>query len=445
MQRLLTVSLLLVLNSAYLAARAEPSVFYYSQVALHVALGLAAAALWLRALRAELRPSSRGDRALAVLAGAALLSGAALAVTGATRPFRALLYAHVALAVLATLAVACRAALAAVPLPDSPARNALLTGAVAALLSIPVAVGFAGQERREAARAGRIVNPPLPPASMDGEGDGPRSPFFPSSATTTTGQVIPATFFMTSESCARCHKDIYDQWNSSAHHFASFNNQLYRKSIEYMQDVVGTQPTKWCAGCHDHAVFFNGRFDRAHQGADRHARGPERPGLPVLPRHRAREQHHGPGRLQDRVPAAARPGGQREPLLQLGHDRFCDLDPEPHRKAFLKPFHREQSPSTAPPATRCTSTCRSTTTAGCAASTTTTTGRPAASRARARAPSTTPSSRRPAPTATCRWWPAEGPRGAATDACTRTASRPPTPRCRSPTGTRAAARRPRSS
>ncbi len=29
-----------------------------------------------------------------------------------------------------------------------------------------------------------------------------------------------------------------------------------------MQDTVGTRPSKWCAGCHDHAVFFNGRFDR---------------------------------------------------------------------------------------------------------------------------------------------------------------------------------------
>ena len=62
--------------------------------------------------------------------------------------------------------------------------------------------------------------------------------------------------------CGECHKDIYEQWKSSAHHFASFNNQFYRKSIEYMQEVVGTQPSKWCAGCHDHAVFFNGRFEK---------------------------------------------------------------------------------------------------------------------------------------------------------------------------------------
>ena len=73
---------------------------------------------------------------------------------------------------------------------------------------------------------------------------------------------MPSAFFMESKKCGECHNDIYEQWKSSAHHFASFNNQFYRKSIEYMQSVVGTKPSKWCAGCHDHAVFFNGRFDR---------------------------------------------------------------------------------------------------------------------------------------------------------------------------------------
>ena len=96
---------------------------------------------------------------------------------------------------------------------------------------------------------------------MQEEGGGPTSPFFPSSAKTNVGGVIPSNFFMDSEACGSCHADIYAQWNASAHHFASFNNQFYRKSIEYMQDVVGTQPSKWCAGCHDHALFFNGRFE----------------------------------------------------------------------------------------------------------------------------------------------------------------------------------------
>ena len=106
-----------------------------------------------------------------------------------------------------------------------------------------------------------IANPRLPPLAMDGEGQGRGGPFFPSSGETNVGGPVPSNFFMKSEDCARCHKDIYDQWNSSAHHFASFNNQWYRKSIEYMQDTIGTRPSKWCAGCHDHAVIFAGKFD----------------------------------------------------------------------------------------------------------------------------------------------------------------------------------------
>lgn len=43
------------------------------------------------------------------------------------------------------------------------------------------------------------------------------------------------------------------------HHFGSFNNQFYRKSIECMQEVTGgTKPSRWCAGCHDHALLFSG-------------------------------------------------------------------------------------------------------------------------------------------------------------------------------------------
>ena len=60
---------------------------------------------------------------------------------------------------------------------------------------------------------------------------------FPSSATTTDGKPITSQFFMDSESCKPCHTDIYNQWQSSMHHMASFNNQWYRKSIEYMQDT----------------------------------------------------------------------------------------------------------------------------------------------------------------------------------------------------------------
>jgi hypothetical protein len=99
-------------------------------------------------------------------------------------------------------------------------------------------------------KANRISNPLMPPETMSGEGDGPRGKFFPSSAQTRHGGNIPSKYFMQSDACQRCHADIYKQWDSSVHHFSSFNNQWYRKSIEYMQDVAGVQSSKWCAGCH---------------------------------------------------------------------------------------------------------------------------------------------------------------------------------------------------
>jgi len=86
---------------------------------------------------------------------------------------------------------------------------------------------------------------------------------------------------MDSEKCGECHKDIYEQWNSSAHHFASFNNQFYEID-RVMQAVNGTQSSKWCAGCHDHAVFFNGRFElpsKSNRTLEARAAWPVRPAL----------------------------------------------------------------------------------------------------------------------------------------------------------------------
>jgi len=87
-------------------------------------------------------------------------------------------------------------------------------------------------------KANPISNPLMPPETMNGEGDGPQGKFFPSSAQTRHGGNIPSKYFMQSDACQRCHGDIYKQWDSSVHHFSSFNNQWYRKSIEYMQDVA---------------------------------------------------------------------------------------------------------------------------------------------------------------------------------------------------------------
>jgi tetratricopeptide (TPR) repeat protein len=334
--------LLLVLNSAYLASTASPSPFYFANMVLHVVLGLAAAGLGARWLRRQGGLGALLGIAAAVLA-IGVLSGLGVVIFGATRPFRWLLWTHVATTAVGAMLVLAEL-VRRLPRASGPARTWL--GAGVTLAAVAVVVGgylFATRPARFR-QAYRIQNPTTVPLSMEEEGAGPGSPFFPSSADTNTGGIIPANFFLTSEACGRCHKDIYEQWKSSVHHLSSFNNQWYRKSIEYMQDVVGTKPTKWCAGCHDHAVFFNGRFDRPIK---EQIDTPEaQAGLGCMSCHAITHVNStmGQGDFVIEYPPLHDLAVSDQPLLRFAHDRLLYMDPEPHREAFLKPFHTEQAP-----------------------------------------------------------------------------------------------------
>jgi tetratricopeptide (TPR) repeat protein len=339
LKRIAAGFLLLVLNGAYLGARADASLFYFANVALHLALGLTLLVAALPPLRRAWSGFPAPLRAGLALLALGALPGLVLMATGATRPYRWLVLAHVAL-------VAAGSAPVLLHLLGVARRTSV--GAVAAVAAVCVAVvvaaGAAVRDRREAPARDRIVNPAEPPAAMEGEGAGPTSPFFPSSAETNVGGIIPANFFLTSKSCGRCHPDIYAQWSSSAHHFSSFNNQWYRKSIEYMQDVVGTKPSKWCAGCHDHAVFFNGRFDRPIKEQIDSVEA--QAGLACTSCHSVVhvKSTMGQGDFLIEYPPLHDLAVSESPLLRWTHDYLLRLAPRPHRETFLKNFHRQQTP-----------------------------------------------------------------------------------------------------
>ena len=176
---------------------------------------------------------------------------------------------------------------------------------------------------------------------MAEEGAGPKSPFWPSSANTNTGGIIPSDFFMDSALCGECHKDIYQQWKSSMHHFASFNNQFYRR-IEHMQELSGTQGSKWCAGCHDHAVFFNGRFDRPIK---EQVDTPEaQNGLGCLSCHSiVHVGAVGNGGFTIGYPPLHTLHPARIRGSRSANEFLTYLNPEPHRRTFMKPFMRQDS------------------------------------------------------------------------------------------------------
>jgi tetratricopeptide (TPR) repeat protein len=316
---------LLLINTAYIAAFASPTIFYMGNVVLHLALGVALAIVLLWFIR---RIPVAGSVFLI-----AALAGVFLAVRGNTMPHRWVLQAHIAVAALALLAL-----LPYVLRHTGAAFRNAYAACLVLLVVFPTATTL--YRRSYPNRDDRIRNPSIVPASMNEEGGGPRSPFFPSSAKTNVGGIIPSNFFMDSEACGRCHKDIYQQWKSSMHHFASFNNQFYRKSIEYMQSVAGTQPSKWCAGCHDHAVFFNGRFDRPIK---EQMDTPEaRAGLSCTSCHAITHVNSsmGNGGFTIQYPPLHELLSSKNKVVQAADYFMTYLNPEPHRRTFMKPFMR---------------------------------------------------------------------------------------------------------
>src|SRR5262245_53880731 len=154
-RRLAAAFLLLVLNSAYLAARADATLFYFTNVALHVALGAALAVAAARTLPRAWTAMPGWLRAgLMVLAIGAVL-GLALTITGATRPYRALLYAHIVFTTVGAIPVLAHLLGAAgrLAVDAAPARAAVALACLAAVGG----AGFRVHERQVGPDRYRIV------------------------------------------------------------------------------------------------------------------------------------------------------------------------------------------------------------------------------------------------------------------------------------------------
>jgi tetratricopeptide (TPR) repeat protein len=330
--------LVLLLNTAYIWAFAFPTVFYMTNVLVHLGLGavLSVMVVWLLRRDGALRGSMLTAAGFFLVA---LLLGAYLAVAGNTLDHRWALRAHIAAALLGIVALFAYAWRRGKSQSGGwlRFRNAFAV-CLGVLAILPAAAAI--YTTAFPSSVNHIGNPSSAPLSMDGEGGGPKSPFFPSSAKTNVGGIIPSNFFMDSKACGECHKDIYEQWKSSMHHFASFNNQFYRKSIEYMQSVVGTQPSKWCAGCHDHAVFFNGRFDRPIK--DQVDTPEARAGLACTSCHAIAHVDSSMGNAGFTIayPPLHEFVTSKNKFIHAVDYFVTFLDPEPHRRTFMKPFMR---------------------------------------------------------------------------------------------------------
>lgn len=337
----LSAFLILLINSSYLFGFGEPTLFYIFNVLLHVGLGsVLILPFGIYTYKQFSRISTLGRMGIIGIA-IGIVTGGYLMIVGATTPYRWLLILHIVSVGVGSLLFSTHLLRESHLLTLSLRKVgvAILIGVVLFPIGARLTQHYLPNETY------LVENPELPPTSMYEEGGGTTGHFFPASVETETDGLIPTDFFLTSETCAAsgCHPDIYRQWNESAHHFSSFNNQWYRKSIIYMQEVNGIQPSKWCGGCHDPAILLNGVMDR-----------PIRENLhtPAAQAGLACTACHSIEKVKDtmgnsgyviKYPPLHEIAASDNPIIRNLHNYLIRLDPEPHKKSFLKPFHRQNT------------------------------------------------------------------------------------------------------
>ena len=334
----------LAVSAVYLYTFPQANIFYAVIVLLHAAGGVLAAILLIPLLLRLLRSGSLLSRFGWFLIAVGAVAGLVLIKTGTLRSEWNKLYVHIALSLAGVGFLLANRWTARSDSGPIGSRLAASTIRVVLCLGVLAGIGYAARYVRDSWQTrNRIQNPTMAPDTMNGEGDGPEGSFFPSSAQVYGKQKIPSKFFMESDSCKRCHEDIYNQWFSSAHHFSSFNNQWYRKSIEYMQDTIGTKPSKWCGGCHDPAVLYAGMMDTPIKQI---VHRPEaQAGLGCMMCHSIANVKSTMGQADFYLdyPKLHELAATKNPIVRELHDFLIKLNPEPHRRVFLKPFMRDQT------------------------------------------------------------------------------------------------------
>lgn len=354
---------------------------FVALVALFVAIHLPK--VW---RRRHARSIVSGLLTLAVCLGL-FLTGLYVLTEAATRQHRWVWWLHVIGALALPLLYVAHRRSSVVHFRDAAAGR--FAGAVA-LLTLAFGVGHAVVGQAEPPQP-QVMTGELSPAAGDPAAErygvvppgfaSPISPFYPSPAITSTGEHLDAGAIIGptppsgatvrervetagyyadegigAETCVRCHPDVVEQWETSAHRFSSFNNPFYEAAVELLRTDGGERnpwlvthrertgatagdgivKSRWCGACHDPALVFTGAMDGPIDRASAEAQA----GLTCLTCHGVRTLHDRTGNgnyvLRASTPElyvfsdATEPGVRREL-----HDAALRARPEAHRSAMV--------------------------------------------------------------------------------------------------------------
>src|SRR6266699_3735263 len=169
--------------------------------------------------------------------------------------------------------------------------------------------------------------------------------FEPSLARTAMGNFIPARTLMMDDYCLTCHKDAYNGWFHSAHHFSSFNNKPYLFSVRETRRVSlkrdgSVKASRWCAGCHDVVPFFSGAFDDPTFDDVNHPTSQS--GITCTACHAITHVNSTKGNADYTIdePIHYPFAYSTNRVLQYINQQLVKAKPQFHKKTFLKPFMR---------------------------------------------------------------------------------------------------------
>ena len=170
---------------------------------------------------------------------------------------------------------------------------------------------------------------------------------YPSEAKLVGGKLIPEDTLMMDEYCLKCHKDSYEGWYHSAHHFSSFNNKPYLTSVRETRKVAqerdnDVRAARFCAGCHDPVPFFSGAFDDPNY--DDVNTPSSQAGITCTACHAITHIGSTRGNADYAIEEPQHyPFAQsKNPFLQWLNNTLVRAKPEMHKRTFLKPeVHRD--------------------------------------------------------------------------------------------------------
>lgn len=84
-------------------------------------------------------------------------------------------------------------------------------------------------------------------------------PFRPSQTETASGTFVDIRQIAGSEDCAVCHKEVYEEWQSSIHRHAA-GDITYERNVSLMVENKGIAASRYCEGCHSPVALLTGEL-----------------------------------------------------------------------------------------------------------------------------------------------------------------------------------------